>query len=204
MQDTINWNERYSTRQTPWDSGKHSPELDRVVDERPIKPCRMLEIGCGTGTNAIFLAQRGFAVTAVDVSSLAVDQAHAKAKQAGVNIDFRVADILRGADLGPPFDFVFDRGVYHHLRTIDLWGFLTALSRVTKSGGHYLTLAGNANDRSDPEIGPPRVHAHEICGELNALFELIELREFVFDGIVIGGVSVSPLGWSGLFRRRPA
>ena len=203
MPDTVNWNERYSTRQTPWDSGKHSRELERVIDERPIKPCRMLEIGCGTGTNAIFLAKRGFTVTAVDVSSLAIEQAHAKAKQAGVNVDFRVADILRGADLGPPFDFVFDRGVYHHVRTIDLWGFLTALSRLTKGGSHYLTLAGNANDRETPEgVGPPVVRTVEICTELSSLFDLVQLREFTFDGIVVDGKPITPLAWSALFRRR--
>jgi 2-polyprenyl-3-methyl-5-hydroxy-6-metoxy-1,4-benzoquinol methylase len=203
MQNTINWNERYSTRQTPWDSGRHSRELERVLDERPIRPCRMLEIGCGTGTNAVFLARRGFEVTAVDVSSLAVDQGRVKAKQAGVHIDFHTADILKPVDLGPPFDFVFDRGVYHHVRTVDLWGFLAALSRLTRSGGYYLTLAGNANDaHTPPDCGPPVVRTVEICTELAALFELVQLREFTFDGVVVDGKPVSPLAWSALFRRR--
>jgi 2-polyprenyl-3-methyl-5-hydroxy-6-metoxy-1,4-benzoquinol methylase len=202
MQDTINWNERYSTRQTPWDSGEHSRELGRVIDEGPIKPCRALEIGCGTGTNAVFLAQRGFTVTAVDLSPLAVEQARAKAKQAGVNVDFRVADILGAVNLGPPFDFVFDRGVYHHVRTLDLWGFLTALSRLTKSGGHYLTLAGNANDRhTRPDEGPPIVRTVEICTELCSLFDLVQLREFTFDGVLVDGKPITPLAWSALFRR---
>ncbi|MBI1825940.1 MAG: class I SAM-dependent methyltransferase [Planctomycetes bacterium] len=203
MQDTINWNERYSTKQTPWDSGKHSIELERVLNERLVKPCRMLEIGCGTGTNAIFLAKRGFTVTAVDVSPLAVEQAKTKGKQAGANIDFRVADVMSGTDLGPPFDFVFDRGVYHHVRTFDLWGFLSALSRLTKSGGQYLTLAGNANDRhTPPEGGPPVVRTVEICSELTSLFDLAQLREFTFDGVVVDGKAITPLGWSALFRRR--
>jgi len=203
MQDTINWNERYSTKQTPWDSGKHSIELERVLNERPINPCRMLEIGCGTGTNAIFLAQRGFTMTAIDVSSLAVEQAKAKAQKAGVKIDFRVANILENSDLGGPFDLVFDRGVYHHLRTVDLWGFQNALSRLTKSGSHYLTLAGNANDRiTPPDGGPPVVRTLEICSELTSLFDLVQLREFTFNGIVVEGKPVSPLAWSALFRRR--
>lgn len=203
MQDTINWDDRYATQNTPWDSGAHSRELERVINEWPIEPCRVLEIGCGTGTNAIFLAQRGFTVTAVDVSALAVDQARSRVKQAGVNVDLRVADILRGDDLGPPFDLVFDRGVYHHLRSIDLWGFLNALARLTKPGGYYLTLAGNANDRQTPtDGGPPVVRTVEICTELSSLFDLIQLREFTFDGVVVEGKPISPLAWSGLFRRR--
>lgn len=204
MKDAVNWDERYSTRQTPWDSGRPSRELERILDERPIKPCRTLEIGCGTGTNAIFLAKRGFTVTGVDVAALAVEQARAKSKEAGLNVDFRVADILSAADLGPPFDLVFDRGVYHHLRNIDLWGFLTALARLTQSGGHYLTLAGNANDRlTPPESGPPVVRAADIATELSPLFDLVQLREFTFEGIVVDGKPVSPLAWSALFRRKP-
>jgi len=203
MQDTMNWDDRYSTRDTPWDSGRHSRELERLIDERPIKPCRLLEIGCGTGTNAIFLAKRGFEVTAVDVSTPAVDEARAKIKQAGVKVDLRVADVLGAVDLGPPFDLVFDRGVYHHLRSIDLWGFLNALARLTKPGGHYLTLAGNANDRqTPPDGGPPVVRTIEICTELCSLFDLVQLREFTFEGVMVEGKPIKPLAWSALFRRR--
>jgi len=202
MRDPINWNDRYSARQTPWDSGKPSRELERAINESGIRPSHLLEIGCGTGTNAIHLTQRGFTVTAVDVSPLAIEQARAKANQAGVQIDFRVADVL-SADLGESFDFVFDRGVYHHLRTVDLFGFLTALSRLTEAGGHYLTLAGNANDRhTPPEGGPPVVRTAEICTELASLFDLVQLREFTFDGVVVDGRAITPLAWSALFRRR--
>lgn len=205
MKDTINWDDRYTRHDTPWDSGKHSLEVERVLNEWSIEPCRMLEIGCGTGTNAVFLAQRGFEVTAVDVSALAVEQARTKAKQAGVDIDLRVANVVDDVDLGPPFDLVFDRGVYHHMRTVDLWGFLNALARHTKPGRHYLTLAGNANDRhTPPNGGPPIVRTAEICTELTPLFDLLQLREFTFDGIVVEGERIHPLGWSALFRRREA
>jgi SAM-dependent methyltransferase len=203
MTDQITeWNERYAAGETPWDSGKPSIELQRVLDERQIKPCDVLEQGCGTATNAVFLAQRAFSVTGVDVSSLAIKQARKRAAKAGVSVDFRVDDLLAPETLNRTFPFVFDRGVYHGLRRENLSGFLDALSRVTTPGSLYLVLAGNANDPADPDRGPPRVQAHEICGELNQLFELVQLREFTFDGIVIGGETVSSLGWSGLFRRR--
>jgi SAM-dependent methyltransferase len=199
---TTNWNERYATGDTPWDSGEPSIELQRVLDEQHIKPCDVLEIGCGTGTNAVFLAGRGFSVTALDISSLAIERARQRAAEAGVSVDFQVADLLAPATLNRTFRFVFDRGVYHGVRRENLGGLLDTLGRVTEPGGLYLVLAGNANDPGDPEIGPPRVHAHEICGELNPLFELVDLREFIFDGIVVDGKPIGPLGWSGLFRRR--
>jgi SAM-dependent methyltransferase len=202
MSDQTFWNDRYATKDTPWDSGRPSAELARVLDERQNKPGDVLEIGCGTGTNAIFLAQRGFNVTDVDISSLAIEQARKRAADAGVSVDFQVVDLLAPSGLDRTFPFVFDRGVYHGIRRENLAGFLDTMARLTAPAALYLLLAGNANDPGDPEKGPPRVHAHEICGELNPLFELVQLREFTFDGITIGGEAVTPLGWSGLFRRR--
>ncbi len=196
------WDQRYTAGETPWDSGQPSNQLLRVLDAQRIAPCRMLELGCGSGTNAIALARRGFQVTAVDVSKVAIERAQQKAQAAGVNIEFHVADIAALPPLGPPFDFVFDRGVYHHMRRASLAVFLDVLARTTRSGGLYLTLAGNANEARPQEEGPPQVHEEEMCRELSPLFELVELREFRFDGVVIEGHPVEPLAWSALWRRR--
>ena len=54
------WQQHYATGQTPWDSGTPSLEMQRVIAEHNITPRRTLEIGCGTGTNAVCLAQQGF------------------------------------------------------------------------------------------------------------------------------------------------
>lgn len=202
--DQINWNDRYSNKDTPWDSGEASHELQRVLEQGLIRPCRALELGCGTGTNAMFLAQQRFDMTALDLSSLAIEQAKAKAARGRVSVRFEVADILRLPELGKPFEFVFDRGVYHHLRNVDLWGFLKTLERATHTGSLYLTLAGNANEVQGEEGGPPQVHAHDLCKELSPLFDLVQLREFKFFGVVVEGHSITPLGWSALWRRRPA
>ncbi len=200
--DDLDWNQRYATRETPWDSGKPSLELKRILKEHRIEPCRMLELGCGTGTNAVFLARHGFQVTGVDLSLLAVKKAREKARAAGVKARFLEADLLALENLGRPFAFVFDRGVYHHLRNVDLKRFLRVLDRVAKPGSFYFTLAGNANDPGPRDGGPPTVHAHEICAELGPLFDLVQLREFRFDGVVIGGKPVRPLAWSVLLRRK--
>jgi SAM-dependent methyltransferase len=198
----FDWNDRYAKRETPWDSGQPSRELMRVVGERPIAPCRALELGCGTGTNAAWLAREGFDVTAVDISTLAITEARCKAQATGAMVRFIEANLANLPDLGAPFPFVFDRGVYHHMRREALWPFLAVLARYSQPGGLYLTLAGNANEPDSPDGGPPRVHAAEMCGELALLFELVQLREFRFDGVEIEGRPVSPLAWSGLWRRK--
>jgi methyl halide transferase len=93
MDRTQHWNQRYETGSTPWDSGLPSAELCRVIEESNIQPCRVLELGCGTGTNAILLAERGFEVTAVDLSPLAIEQAKRKAAEAGVDVDWICGDV---------------------------------------------------------------------------------------------------------------
>jgi len=202
MSEIDQWNEYYATGFTPWDSGRPSRELARVLDENSIPPGRALELGCGTGTNAVYLARRGFEVTALDVALLAVERATQRARESKVNLRVLHADVLNPPDLGPAFDFVFDRGVYHHLRQHDLDGFRRTLARTTRPGAHYLVLAGNSDDTGDPKLGPPRVPAQELCAELTPLFRLLQLRAFRFDGVVIEGQSVEPLAWSGLFVRR--
>jgi methyl halide transferase len=203
MTDEIrDWNARYAQAETPWDSGQPSQELQRILTEREIAPSRALELGCGTGTNAVFLAQRGFQVTACDISELAIERAKQRAAAAAVEMTLLAADIAGLPDLGPPFPFVFDRGLYHVVRKTNLEDLLSLLKRVTEPGSLWLTLAGNANETHPEDKGPPTVRAVEICSELEPLFELVQLREFHFDGVVLGGQEFRPLAWSVLLRRR--
>lgn len=191
------WNRRYRDRDVPWDSGLVSRELKRVLGEEAIPPGRAVEPGCGTGTNAVYLAQRGFSVTGIDYSSTALQQARRKAAEAGIDVEWLQADVCNLPSTLGPFDFVFDRGCYHCVRRTDLPGFLASLRRITRPGSRDLLLAGNANEES--EGGPPRVHEHEIRGELGDLFEIERIREFRFQDP--GGVE-GPLGWSCLLTRR--
>lgn len=208
MPETVrDWKDRYATGQTPWDSGTPSLEIQRVLSEHAIAPRRTLEIGCGTGTNAVWLAQQGFDVTAVDLVPLAIERAVTRAKTAGAKVDFRAANLLDPSVVetlaaGGPYAFVFDRGVYHCLREENLAAFFDAIQRLTSSGSLYLLLAGNANDPQPPEQGPPRVKAEAMLAELGPLFDLVQLREIRFDGVTIDGTALNPLAWSALWRRK--
>jgi 2-polyprenyl-3-methyl-5-hydroxy-6-metoxy-1,4-benzoquinol methylase len=198
MSELAKWDDRYRTGDIPWDTGHPSSELVRVVAEQKIAPCRALELGCGTGTNAIWLAQQGFDVTAVDLSSLAVERARRAAHDAGVAIHFVQGDVLDPPDLGKPFPFFFDRGCYHVVRRIDAQRFLQTLEKLTGPGTLGLTLTGNSKERHEP--GPPVVSEEEMRAELGQLFDILWLREFRFDHVEAVGVQF--LGWScGLHRR---
>jgi len=116
MTEPIEWNDRYREGNLPWDTGRPSSELERVLSRNAIGPCRALEIGCGTGTTSVWLAGHGFEVTGIDVAPLAVEQADERARAAGVNVHFLVADVLDLPELDGPFAFFFDRGCYHAVR----------------------------------------------------------------------------------------
>jgi len=197
------WNQRYAEGDTPWDNGVPDSELQRVLAQYDISPCRMLELGCGTGVNAVWLAQQGFDVTAFDISSLAIEKARARADAAGAALQLFEADIHHLPDLGEPFPFVFDRGVYHCVRRQGAEPFVAAVAALAAPNGYYLTLAGNPNEPEPPQGGPPRVTAEQMCRELSPAFHLVQLREFRFDPVTIGGVVDEPLAWSALWRRKP-
>lgn len=190
------WNQHYTDRQTPWDSGLPSKELIRVLDEERIAPGRALEFGCGTGTNAIYLASRGFNVTALDCSQEALAAAREKAARTGAKVEFLEADVTRLERPFEPFDFLFDRGCYHAVRRGDLAGFQQTLRKVSRPGTRFLVLTGNANEQGE---GPPRVHEHEIRAELGPLFDIHWIREFRFE---VPDPPQGFLAWSCFMTRR--
>lgn len=201
--EKVDWNQRYIDADTPWDSGSPSEELKRFLDRGLVKSSRALELGCGTGTNALFLAQAGFDVTAVDLSEEALRQARAKAEKARVAINFLQSDITALPDLGEPFPFVFDRGTYHIVRSLNLAGMQKMLAKMIAPDGLYLVLAGNANEDAPADKGPPRVTSAEMCAELEFdSFDLVSLEEANFLGVKIDGRDYTPLSWTGVFRRK--
>ncbi len=197
MSDVEHWNQRYREGDSPWDTGEPSSELLRVLAEEKITPCPAIELGCGTGSNAVWLARQGFNVLGVDLSPLAIERAEQRAQAAEVKARFLAADVLDPPDLGGPYPFFFDRGCYHVVRRTDVSRYLRTLERVTAMGTVGLVLAGNACEPHSP--GPPVVTEEEIRGELERLFEVVRLREFRFDSAP--GLDEHFLGWSCLLRR---
>ena len=113
------WDETYKRhdfRKLPWETVKPDEELVRILKEGKMKKCKVLDIGCGSGTNSIFLAKHGFDVVGVDISPTAIKLAKKRTKDVGVKVKLLVANayILKFAKNS--FDFVFDRGCFHHIQ----------------------------------------------------------------------------------------
>lgn len=199
MSELEHWEGRYTAEGVPpWDSGRPSAELQRRLAEFRIAPCRAVELGCGTGTNAVWLAQQGFDVTGIDISPTAIKRATERARAAGVAVNFAQADITQLPELGPPFLFFFDRGCYHAVRRANAKGVVEALERLTAPGALGIVLTGNAREVRKP--GPPVVSEQTIRTELGRGFEILSLEEFRFDQDEPDGHR--HLGWSCVLRKR--
>ncbi len=192
--------ERYRSGDTPWDAGQPDTNLVEVVTRTPVACCKALDVGCGTGDNALWLARQGFRVTGTDISGIALDKAAAKAEEAGVSCAFVVADFLSETLDGAPFAFVFDRGCLHSFDSSrDRTLFARNVAAHLEAGGLWLTLAGNA-DESGVREGPPRLTALELASAVESSFEILSLMSCRFGPG--GRMDPPPRAWRCLMRKR--
>ena len=103
---------------TPWDTPETPvpPVLREVIEgPQPLHPGRALDLGCGMGRHAIYLAAHGWKVAGVDSAGHALRTARRRAENAGVHIDFVRGDVTRIEKTGVrgPFDFFLDGGCFH-------------------------------------------------------------------------------------------
>ena len=176
------WNESYASGQLPWDTGQPEPLLVEFVASSGVKPCPALEIGAGTGTNAIWMAERGFDVLGVDVSPLAVERAGAKMEGRSLPCRFEALDFLAATPPGGPFYFVFDRGCFHVFdEPEEVQRFAVRVAAALAPGGLWLSLIGST-EGSPREVGPPRRSAREVTLAIEPALEIIELRSAEFRG----------------------
>ena len=116
----------------PWDSGITPPELFDFIANHPAG--RAIDIGCGTGTNVITLAQNGWQVTGIDFVPRAIRIAKRKTQNMKANLQVNDATKLKGID--GPFDLALDMGCFHGIDKKS--DYLTQLNRVLASGGYWL------------------------------------------------------------------
>jgi len=126
----------YRRRKPPWDTGISPPELLEYIRKHP--PGRALDLGCGTGTNVVTLAQHGWNVIGIDYAQRAIKIAKRKAQQADVSVDLRVGDITRLDKQIGSFDLVLDIGCYNSLSDSGKLDYIHNLNQLLVPGGTYL------------------------------------------------------------------
>ena len=137
-------------RKPPWDTGVSPPELMAFIQENP--PGRALDLGCGTGTNAINLATHGWQVTGVDFVARAIRSARKKSRQAGVEADFLQEDVTRLNGITGPFDLVLDIGCFHSLPAGGKTAYAQNLEKLLAQNGTFLMYAFFQDNEKGPGL----------------------------------------------------
>ena len=143
----------YFFGKTRWDTGIVPPEIVALADRLPAG--RALDLGCGTGTSSLYLAQRGWRVTGIDFIPAAARRARQKARAANLHrqIDLHVADVTRLDFLTGPFDLAIDVGCLHSLTSAQQQAYAANLARLTRPGAAYALYAFTPHTRSGRRVG---------------------------------------------------
>ncbi|MEU8616361.1 class I SAM-dependent methyltransferase [Streptomyces sp. NPDC048623] len=214
--DTDKWQGFYDdrTRPVPFFVDKPDESLVGYV-EAGLVPAggRVLDLGCGPGRNARYLAERGFAVDAVDLSAGALTWARERAAASGLEIRFLHGDAFTTPDLvNGPYDLIHDSGCFHHLPPHRRVTYLDFLTRHLAPGGHLsLTCfaAGPGGMGSelpdaafyrDASLHGGLAYTADALRTLFAVYEERDLRRMCDEPAASPRFGESFL-WSGLFRR---
>lgn len=143
----------------PWDTGRPNPEIVSLEEAGWISGS-VLDAGCGTGENALYLASRGYEVWGVDAAANAIRKAVKKAQERGISARFLRADALKLDRLGRTFDTVVDCGLFHTFSDRERERYTASLSTVLRQEGKLALWC--FSDQGMGTIGPRRVCQAEI------------------------------------------
>lgn len=143
--------ESYQSGSVPWDQPDPPPEVLAFVPTLPVG--RALDLGCGLGRASLFMARLGWQVNAIDFIPQAINEAMARAEQAGLsdNICFHLSQVNQLDFLTDQYDFALDVGCVHSFDLDELRSYHHELMRLLKPGAYYLLFARLNEAEPDPD-----------------------------------------------------
>jgi len=175
--------------QIPWNHAEPPPPLVELVDSGRVAPGRAIDLGCGAGNYAVYLARRGFAMTGVDISVHAIELARETARRQAVECRFVVADLLGEPDvevIGRDYEFAYDWELLHHIYPRQRPQYVANVSRLLKPGALYFSACFSEEDAQFGGQGKCRAtrlgtHLYfsseeELCSLFSLHFVILELK----------------------------
>jgi SAM-dependent methyltransferase len=195
------WDSAYESGHVPWDPGPYDGHVPRLVEDLAIEPCEVVDIGCGTGGTLMWLAERGFRCTGVEIAPTALKIAERESRRRKLSCtwllgqfptDFRDTPLQKGA-----YTLALDRGVFHlHTSRDEQRGFAGGVFRALAPGGLWYSLLASSS-RGHGFGGPPRWSEREVRRAVSEHFEILRLDESVFTP----GEEGSMAAWVAVMRK---
>ena len=166
-----------------WDIARPQPAIVRLAQSGEIVGT-VLDVGCGTGENALYLSSLGHEVTAIDTAQEAIDKARRKSLERQLRVNFRLVDALAVPCLGLTFDTVIDSGLFHVFSDEERVEYANNLGAVLMPGGRYFMLC--LSERETRE-GPRRVTKAEITDAFRDGWTINDIQETKFETLIHEG-----------------
>jgi len=176
------FNQSYSST-PPWDINGPQPAFVRLAQSGHIVS-RVLDVGCGTGENALYLAGLGHDVWGIDSARAAIEKARTKSLQRGIQVNFRLVDALALPSLGMTFDTAIDSGLFHVFSDEERTEFVRSLEAVLVPGGRYFMLCFSERETRE---GPRRVTQAEIRESFRDGWIVNDIGEAKFETLIHEG-----------------
>ena len=178
--------------QAPWDTGRPQPDIIKLAEAGQIRGS-VLDVGCGTGENVLYLASRGHECWGIDFVPVVIERAKAKATQRGIDAHFVVGNALELGKLGRQFETVIDCGLFHTFSDEERLTFVRSLTEVLSADGLLYLLC--FSDEQPGTLGPRRISQQEIRDVFHDGWNVKQIEPTHFESIPRpGGLEFGPDG----------
>jgi cyclopropane fatty-acyl-phospholipid synthase-like methyltransferase len=176
----------------PWNVETPPEAVVELVRSGSIKPCKTVDLGCGAGNQAVYLAGMGFSVTGVDSSAEAIRLAGENAAKKKVSCRFVVADVLGDLrEIPDTFDFAYDWELLHHIYPEQRETYIANVHRLLNQGGKYLSVCFSEHDTQFGSVGKYRETALGTVLYFSSEDELQKLFERHFSILELTTIEIS-------------
>ncbi len=166
----------------PWNIETPPDILQKIVKTEKIKPCKLIELGCGAGNYVIYLSSKGFDATGVDISKTAIEIATNSASKKGINCNFISSDVLGDmTEVQDTFDFAYDWELLHHIFPQDREKYINNVHRLLNPEGMYLSVCFSEKSPQFGGVGKYRKTPLDTVLYFSSESEIVSLVEPLFE-----------------------